>query len=454
MKNKISTILFFGSLLFLTAACDKQNSATAPMPDDPAAAQVVLAQLPDKVDYSVNATLGDKILYYGFDLDPETPERGKDFTMTTYFKVLQDVKEDYRIFGHFETLGKPFSRHRLDHWPTGNKFPTGKWKKDQIIKDVFIGQIPKGFPGTKAILYSGFFKNDIRLEVKEKDKADGENRVKAAEFKLAATRVDTLKYSVYKAGEKIEIDGKLDEKAWGMAASTGLFTDIYGDRSVTPATEAKMLYDTENLYVAVILKDEDVWGDYTKRDDALYREEALEIMIDADGNGATYYEIQVSPANVVYDAFFPFRRKDRNLEWDAKMKTAVTVQGTLNKRDDTDEGWTLEMALPLSSIEDAGRNPPAPGDGWRLNFYRMERPKHGGVVAAMWTPTLVGDFHTLDRFGTIFFEEKPVAERPLDATTEQVKNNVGGSPLRKTLRQANVPASVDGKTAPAEKQAN
>lgn len=425
------------------------------MPDNPAAAEVLLKQLPEKVDYPINATIGGSILYYGFDLSPEKIERGKDFTMTSYFKVLEDVKEDYRFFGHFETLGKPFSRHRLDHWLTGNRYPSGKWKKGQIIKDVFTGQIPKGFPGTRAVLYSGLFKNDLRLEVKEKDKADAENRVRAAEFKLEPVSIETLKYSIYKAGEKITIDGKLDETAWMQAASTGFFTDIYGDRTVNPTTEAKMLYDNNNLYVAVMLKDDDVWGNFTKRDDPLYREEALEIMIDADGNGATYYELQVSPANVIYDAYFPFRRKDRNLEWDSKLISAVTVQGTLNKRDDTDEGWTLEVAIPLSSIEDAGRNPPAPGDGWRLNFYRMEHPKRGGVTASMWTPTLVGDFHTLDRFGTVIFEEKTVAERPTGETAKgEIKNNVGGSPMRAAPREAGNSAPADAKGSPAEKQSN
>jgi hypothetical protein len=88
----------------------------------------------------------------------------------------------------------------------------------------------------------------------------------------------------------------------------------------------------------------------------------------------------------------------------------VHVDGTLNKRDDQDKGWTAELALPLEDVKgmDAAsgvRLPPRPGDVWRFNMYRMDLPKGKPQQAAGWSPPLVGDFHALSRFGELVFAD-------------------------------------------------
>ena len=52
----------------------------------------------------------------------------------------------------------------------------------------------------------------------------------------------------------------------------------------------------------------------------------------------------------------------------------MQVDGTLNCSDDVDRGWTAEIAIPGTSIQQYSRTPcpPAPGDRWRLNFSRVE----------------------------------------------------------------------------------
>jgi len=385
----------------------------------------MLDKLPDKVDFPVNSTIGGKILFHGFDLEPKELERGKKFKMTSYFKALEDIKEDYQFFGHMEPKGKQTFRHRIDHFIASKKYPTSKWRKGDIIKDVYNGVFAKGFPGTKAVLWSGFFKGEARLGI-DPARSDEENRLLTAEFPLQNQNLPKKVYKVYRTASKITIDGKLDEREWKAAASTGKFSDLYGEHKVSPATRAMMLYDDKYLYIGVKLEDEDAWGKHTKRDDPLYREEALEIMIDADGSGSTYYEIQVSPTNVVYDAYFPFRRKNRDLAWDSKIISAVSVNGTVNKRDDKDEGWDLEVAIPIDEIKDNKNIPLSSADKWRLNLFRMERPKRGGVIASMWSPTYVGDFHTLDRFGVLEFQDKIVYDRPKPKMNDpKVNKNMG-----------------------------
>ena len=173
-------------------------------------------------------------------------------------------------------------------------------------------------------------------------------------------------------------------------------------------TEAKLLWDKKNLYVAFDNTDDDVWTDLSKRDDKLWTEEADELMIDADGNGRTYIELQVAPNGNIFDTYLPSPRhyedtvdpKLKPFSWNSKMTAKVHVDGTLNKRDDQDKGWTVELALPLEDVKgmddkSAVRLPPEPGDVWRINMYRMDLPKGKPQQAAGWSPPLVGDFHAL-----------------------------------------------------------
>jgi len=96
--------------------------------------------------------------------------------------------------------------------------------------------------------------------------------------------------------------------------------------------------------------------------------------------------------------------------WNSKLVAKVHVDGTLNKRDDKDTGWTAELALPLEDVKGLDtastvRLPPQPGDVWRINMYRMDQPKGKPQQAAGWSPPMVGDFHVLSRFGELVFAD-------------------------------------------------
>jgi hypothetical protein len=119
----------------------------------------------------------------------------------------------------------------------------------------------------------------------------------------------------------------------------------------------------------------------------------------------------------------------------------VQVQGTLNDPSDTDEGWTVEIALPWSVLKEAapeGRRP-RPGEQWRLNFSRVQWPttvvngryqKDIDTTTAhpednwVWSPQGVIDMHRPERWGVVQFTEVavgadtvPVAEHPNRAVT-------------------------------------
>jgi len=82
----------------------------------------------------------------------------------------------------------------------------------------------------------------------------------------------------------------------------------------------------------------------------------------------------------------------------------VRIEGRLNSLDGRDRFWDAELAIPFETMIGSPHIPPEPGDEWRLNLYRIERPKKTEVENTAWSPTLKADFHVSERFGTLRFE--------------------------------------------------
>ena len=213
---------------------------------------------------------------------------------------------------------------------------------------------------------------------------------------------------VKRAGGPIVVDGVLDEPAWKSAVKTGAFGFADG-KGGTPIfrTEARLLWDDQNIYLGFEVEDPDIWSGYTKDDEPIYNEEVVEFFANPLDDMGAYYEFQVSPSNVHFDAFFTHHRSDLKaaVAWNGVWKSAVKVDGTLNKRDDIDKGYTVEIAIPFSNFHVAGGKPPKPGTHWRADMFRFERPARGQLREAHgWAPTPNWDFHSMKDWGWITFQ--------------------------------------------------
>jgi hypothetical protein len=230
---------------------------------------------------------------------------------------------------------------------------------------------------------------------------------------VRAAAVPELRVTKLQPSEAIAIDGRLDEAAWATAATTGPFVDVGTGRAnpnLPTQGTAKLRYDQQFLYVGFEVKDATVCGwPETARDPHLWERDTVELMIDPDGDGDNldYYEIQISPQNLVFDTQYdgynspnnggkgPFGHED----WSAGLTSQVVVHGTMDDDSDRDDGYTVEAKIPFASFTKAKRSPPAPGDAWRMNFYAMQ--DNGGTA---WSPILgMGNFHRASRFGRVHF---------------------------------------------------
>ncbi len=191
----------------------------------------------------------------------------------------------------------------------------------------------------------------------------------------------------------LQIDGVLDEPVWSGARWYPLGDSLEGEPA-GPTTAAALAWDDSALYVAVRAQDDDVWSDYTARDEPLWKQEAIELFLFGDASRRGYLELQVSPRGVQFDARFAQYRKGDEA-WNGRWQAAVQIDGTVDRRDDRDRGLTAEFAVPFAEIceHTASHCPPQAGDRMRANVFRLDRPRRANPIALSLAPTRVTDFH-------------------------------------------------------------
>ncbi len=242
-------------------------------------------------------------------------------------------------------------------------------------------------------------------------------------------------YVAYKAPKPLTIDGKADEPIWREVPWTDRFVDIEGDLKPKPrfATRAKMLWDDTYFYIYAQLDEPHVWGTLTKHDSVIFQDNDFEVFVDPDGDNHEYFEFEINALNTNWDLFLDTPYRDggpaRN-EYEADgWKTAVSIDGTLNKPTDLDRGWSVEMAIPWSAFAKFAHKPipPKEGDQWRVNFSRVEWQHQivGGKYQKVpktkednwvWSPQGVVDMHRPELWGYVQFAG--AAENPVKLTPD------------------------------------
>jgi hypothetical protein len=223
-----------------------------------------------------------------------------------------------------------------------------------------------------------------------------------------------LTYDCVRAPGPIVIDGKIGDKAWKAAKWTSAFVDIEGSARPRPKfrTRVKMLWDDKYLYIAAELEEPNVKATLTEHDSVIFKDNDFEVFIKPLPGTESYFEFEMNALNTGWDLFLPKPYSDDGKPdngWDIEgLRTAVAVHGTLNRSDDRDHGWTIEIAYPLGAFSTRQAVPrPKDGTTWRINFSRVEwtkgQPKEDNWV---WSPQGVIDMHVPARWGYLRFVTK------------------------------------------------
>ncbi len=228
----------------------------------------------------------------------------------------------------------------------------------------------------------------------------------APRAKVAKARIVPCRRAV----GKINVDAKLDESAWERAYVLDDFRIPPDGKKPRHPSCAQLLWDDENLYLAMVMEDFDVFGIKKERDSWTWEDDVAELFLKPSDVEPAYYEIEVNPLGTVLDLLFGRRlaagSMDRWKDWDCGAKIAVAISGTLNNWKDRDKGWILEMAVPWKAF--AGTAPrPQLGDRWRFAVCRYDYSVHldEGKELTSSAPLSVLDFHQFEDYDILEFSE-------------------------------------------------
>ena len=193
----------------------------------------------------------------------------------------------------------------------------------------------------------------------------------------------------------IVVDGQMDE-AWKHAEVIDEFVFPWWESGEKEATEARLLWDRENLYVLFIVKDVNIAGKATARDGHVFLDDCVEIFISPDPTSLVYYNFEFNALGAWLD-----QSSNREKGWNPDgLQYRVALEGTLNDDSDTDSEGRAEIAIPFAAFgKDADPNPPVGGTAWRFNVYRISDPSNPQYSA--WSPpqTEEPNFHRPVDFG-------------------------------------------------------
>ena len=377
---------------------------------------------------------GGAVELLGYDLDRPRWRPGQTIRLTWYWHALRAPGKGASLLTQIEdSAGRVLDQHTNGtlRWLYGPE----RWRGGEYVRDVQQLHLPDDWSGEEARIYVGLQRDGKPLPVAGDEDSDG--RVLAATIPMlppdaeARPRHAVPQIAVVQTKRPPRLDGTLDDPVWSFAHATRAFVETRHGEPAEFRAFAKLLWDRRYLYVGVDVQDSMLIASQTEHDDHLWEQDCVELMVDPDGDGKRYFEIQVSPRGVVFDTRYDSRRVPKpfgHVDWSSRARAAASARGTLDD-DVRDAGYTVELAIPWQAFSVSS---PANGDKWRANLYVMDSTRTGQRAAA-WSPLGAGDFHVPRRFGILVFKGAP--------------DEMVGTNEPKQIPSGRLPAAVDRREA-------
>ena len=198
-----------------------------------------------------------------------------------------------------------------------------------------------------------------------------------------------------RTSDVIRIDGHLDEPAWDRAEPLTNFVQSQPDAGL-PATErtvARILYDHKALYVGVLCYDSDPTRlvvtslEYDLPGQSTRDMDVFSFTLDTFLDRRNSFIFLINPYGAIRDGQTFNDSREIDFAWRAVLQLKTTVH---------DSGWTVEMAIPWTTL----RFDPTQGEQrWGLNMLRRVRRKSED---SYWAPLDRRDpVHRMSKAGTL-----------------------------------------------------
>jgi hypothetical protein len=243
-------------------------------------------------------------------------------------------------------------------------------------------------------------------------------------------------YTIRLESEAPVIDGKLDDPAWQELEWEKGFVqhEPYEGKSPSQETGFKILYDNDNIYIAIKAFDTDpdsIDNRITRKDNA--DGDIVAIQFDSYYDQRTAFTFMVSASGVKTDGIFSNDGENEDYTWDPIWFVKTSIDG---------EGWNAEMKIPLSQL----RFDKESNNIWGLQVARLLFRKQ---ELSLWQPVPRDAPGWVHQFGELKGITGLTPKRQVEiapyavAATESFKKESGNPFATGRLNRFN--AGVDGK---------
>ena len=165
----------------------------------------------------------------------------------------------------------------------------------------------------------------------------------------------------FRVTNPIRVDGQLEERDWREAPPIGPLLQREPREGAEPseATEIRVLYDEDTLYVGVVCRDRTpsaIVSTQLLRDADLESDDSIFVVLDPFFDHRNGFFFQVNPSGARADGQVANNAEHWNRDWDGIWDAAARI---------TEEGWVAEIAIPFKTLRFK------PGQSvWGLNVER------------------------------------------------------------------------------------
>ena len=183
---------------------------------------------------------------------------------------------------------------------------------------------------------------------------------------------------------QINLDGRVDEAIWSTAIAISDFTQQEPVEGAAPsqATEVRVTFDQDNLYIAAIIYDDPdgIMAFQKERDAFLFTDDRFMVILDTFLDGRTGYHFEINPAGAMGDGLLSGGGGrgggmmggfgGSNKSWDGIWEAHTA------RRPD---GWSAEIRIPFRTL-----NFDPESDTWGINFQRTIRRGNEEILWRGW----------------------------------------------------------------------
>ena len=176
---------------------------------------------------------------------------------------------------------------------------------------------------------------------------------------IAAAVVPVPRVEIARSDVRPEIDGRLQDPVWELAAPLGALVQVEPSEGAPPTerTDIRLVTDGTTLFVGVRCYDaepSEIVAQVLARDALLWQDDVIQILLSPFHDRRSGYLFQVNPNGARRDSLV--EDQNQSVNWDGIWEARARIDS---------EGWTAELAIPFETL-----NFDPEVEAWGLNIQR------------------------------------------------------------------------------------